>query len=107
MCAQVGVPDLADVEVLDMGCGVKFTTTMLNEGVPVKRYVGVDVFREMTSSCRRTSMIRGFEFHHVDLRNERYNPDGAPLSSVAALPLADASFRPHLPLLRVHPPRAR
>ena len=90
-----------------MGCGVKFTTTILNEGVPVKRYVGVDVFREMIEFLQANVDDPRFEFHHVDLRNERYNPDGAPLSSVAALPLADAVLRPHLPLLRLHPPRAR
>ena len=92
MCAHVGIPDLAAADVLDMGCGVKFTTTILNEGVPVKRYVGVDVFKEMIEFLQANVDDPRFEFQHVDLRNERYNPDGAPLSSVAALPLADGSF---------------
>jgi hypothetical protein len=47
MCEHLGLDDLGASDVLDFGCGVKFTQAFVNCFQPVRRYVGVDVYREM------------------------------------------------------------
>jgi cyclopropane fatty-acyl-phospholipid synthase-like methyltransferase len=58
MCGHLGLDDLGDTELLDYGCGVKFTQAFINRSLPIKQYVGVDLYREMIervsdSLCRR------------------------------------------------------
>lgn len=92
MCQQVGLVDLGDTELLDMGCGVKFTRLFVNEGVPIKRYVGVDVFREMIEFLQANVDDPRFEYVHVNVRNELYNPEGDPFSPDFRLPVAEGQF---------------
>jgi hypothetical protein len=47
MCEDLGLDDLGASDVLDFGCGVKFIQALVNCPQPVRRYVGVDVYREM------------------------------------------------------------
>jgi SAM-dependent methyltransferase len=85
-CESLGLVDLADCEVLDVGCGTKFTHAFLNHDIPVKRYVGVDVYREMIDFLRANVTDPRFEYHHVNVRNELYNPDAAsPRISASAI----------------------
>jgi SAM-dependent methyltransferase len=91
MCEHVGVDDLRDTEVLDFGCGVKFTQAFLNHSLPVKRYVGVDVYGEMIEFLRANVHDPRFEYHHIDAHNALYNPGGRPLAD-ATMPLAGRTF---------------
>ena len=50
-----GHEDLGELSVLDVGCGVKFSQVLMNDGLPVGRYVGVDVYRPMIYFCATTS----------------------------------------------------
>lgn len=79
MCSHIGLEDLGDTQVLDVGCGVKFTQAFLNEALPVKRYVGVDVYREMVDFLRASVDDPRFEYVHIDAHNEHYNPRGPAL----------------------------
>ena len=47
MCRHLETPDLDGLEVLDFGCGVRFAQAIVNRGLAIKRYVGVDVDRRM------------------------------------------------------------
>ena len=78
VCEALGFTDLSDCDVLDVGCGTRFTRAFLEHGLPVGSYVGVDVDREMIEFMRERVSDPRFEFHHIDVRNARYNPD-APL----------------------------
>ena len=77
-CDVLGVPDLSGLEVLDAGCGTKFTQAFLNHGIPVKAYVGVDVYADLIEFLQENVADPRFDYHHIDVRNELYNPDALP-----------------------------
>lgn len=82
MSQHIGVSDLGDLDVLDFGCGVRFTQAFLNRGVPIKHYVGVDVSRPVIGFLRSNVADPRFEFVHLDAHNALYNPTGQPLSDL-------------------------
>ena len=84
MCQHLGVPDLDGLEVLDFGCGVRFAQAIVNRRLPVERYVGVDVYREMIEFLTANVSDPRLEFVHLDAHNALYNPAGRPLADVAA-----------------------
>jgi SAM-dependent methyltransferase len=92
VCEQVGWPDLSETEVLDMGCGIKFTKVFVNEGVPVKRYVGIDVFRDMIEYLKANVGDPRFEYFHVNVKNDLYNPSGEPFTEDLRLPVDGRRF---------------
>jgi SAM-dependent methyltransferase len=92
LCRAMGRPDLAGVDVLDVGCGTKIVKTVLDNSLPIGRYVGVDVSAEVISWLQENVSDPRFEFHHVDVRNDLYNPDGTPLDELERLPVAMSDF---------------
>jgi SAM-dependent methyltransferase len=87
MCEHLRLDDLRDTELLDFGCGVKFTQALINHSLPIKKYVGVDVDREMIDFLRETVHDPRFEYFHIDAHNELYNPGGEVLSEKIKLPI--------------------
>ena len=87
LCSSVGLADLGDAAVLDYGCGVRFTQAFLNRGLPIGRYVGVDVARDLVQFLQQNVDDPRFEFHWIDTHNDRYNPDGERLTPTTPLPL--------------------
>ena len=47
ICRNLGIADLGNSSVLDVGCGSKFVQAILDRGLPVGHYRGVDVFPEL------------------------------------------------------------
>jgi SAM-dependent methyltransferase len=92
MCADLGLADLGSSDVLDVGCGVKFTQALLNHDAPVQRYVGVDVYREMIEFLQATVDDPRFEYYAMDIYNERYNRGGAALTATTEFPIAGRTF---------------
>jgi SAM-dependent methyltransferase len=92
LCDLVGVEDLSRCDVLDVGCGVKFTQAILNHDIPIKSYTGVDVYREMVEFLRSNVDDPRFEYHHVDVRNDLYNPGAPPMAVGSDLGLGDRTF---------------
>ena len=92
LCGLVGVDDLTQCDVLDVGCGVKFTQAILNHDLPIRSYTGVDVYGEMIEFLRANVDDPRFEYHHVDVRNELYNPDAPPMTPETDLGMADRTF---------------
>jgi SAM-dependent methyltransferase len=92
MARHLGYANLDNLAVLDVGCGSKFTQAILAQGIPIGRYVGIDVFRELMEFLQAQVADERFEFHHVDIHNAMYNCDGLPLSEFGALPLPAAAF---------------
>jgi SAM-dependent methyltransferase len=92
MCAHLGLDDLGGSEVLDFGCGVKFTQALINHHLPIRRYVGIDVESEMIAFLQQHVTDARFEYHHLDARNELYNPDGVVLSDTTPLPIDGQTF---------------
>jgi SAM-dependent methyltransferase len=92
MCEQLGLENLGNCEVLDFGCGVKFTQALINKSLPIKKYVGVDVYGEMIDFLRQNVHDPRFEYFHIDAHNEMYNPDGEVLSEDSKLPIDGRTF---------------
>lgn len=44
---RLGLEHLRHTDVLDVGCGVRFTQTIINRGLPIKSYTGVDADRRV------------------------------------------------------------
>lgn len=89
---RIGVGDLGDLDVLDFGCGVRFTQAFVNRGVPVRHYVGVDVSHEVIGFLRSNVSDPRFEFFHLDAHNELYNPTGQPLSELTVPEIEGRQF---------------
>ncbi len=90
---MLGWPDLSGRDMLDVGCGVRFTQTILNRDLPVGSYTGVDVDEPLIGYL--TSHVRDdrFSFHHWPVYNAMYNTAGEPLTVTTRLPLAqDRTF---------------
>lgn len=92
LCEHIGVRDLGDLDVLDFGCGVRFTQAFLNRGVPIKQYVGVDVSRNVIDFLRSNVADPRFAFFHLDAQNDLYNPAGQPLATMTLPELEGRQF---------------
>jgi SAM-dependent methyltransferase len=92
LCGHIGVRDLGDLAVLDVGCGVRFTQAFLTGDIPIRRYAGIDASREVIEFLRSNVSDPRFEFVHLDARNDLYNPNGTPLAQLAVPELAGRRF---------------
>jgi SAM-dependent methyltransferase len=88
VCDTLGLADLSNHDVLDVGCGTRFTEAFLERGLPIKSYVGVDVYGEMIEFLS-ANVTDG---RHIDVRNERYNPGAPPMTEQADLGLGEQTF---------------
>ncbi|NNE74483.1 MAG: class I SAM-dependent methyltransferase [Acidimicrobiales bacterium] len=88
MCADTGRPDLGDTDLLDLGCGVRFSQAILTFDLPLKSYTGVDVYGEMIAFLQDTVDDPRFAYVHDDVHNSLYNPDTAVAIADSPLPLA-------------------
>lgn len=88
----MGTADLGEVDLLDMGCGVKFTQALLRYELPIRSYVGVDVFGDMIDFLREEVRDPRFEYHHLPVRNELYNPGAPPMTADADIGVGDRTF---------------
>lgn len=86
ICDHLSLGDLSGTDVLDFGCGVKLSEALINDALPIKRYVGFDVYRDLITFLQENVEDDRFEYFHVNARNALYNPDGEPLT--AELPLS-------------------
>lgn len=89
MAEVMGAETLASVDVLDVGCGVKVTQAILERGIPIGSYTGVDIASPIIDFLREQVDDPRFEHHHLDGYNERYNPGGAVLTATTRLPVDD------------------
>ncbi len=89
MAERLGLPDFGNTNILDVGCGTRFTACMINNALPVKSYTGVDVDAEIIDFMKKnaTPIDPRFQFHHWNVRNALYNPSGTPLALQQQLPV--------------------
>jgi SAM-dependent methyltransferase len=92
MRGRIGLESLADKKILDFGCGVRFSQAILNCGLDVSRYVGIDCFAAMIDFLRAEVHDPRFEYHLLDAYHPLYNAGGSAISVDTALPLADCDF---------------
>jgi SAM-dependent methyltransferase len=91
---RVGLQTLAETDILDVGCGVRFTQTILNRGLDIKSYTGVEVHRPIVDFMRKEVEPYDSRFRFVcwDVYHSLFN-DGARalLKDEAQIPV-DGSF---------------
>jgi SAM-dependent methyltransferase len=92
ICRVTGRVDLSETSVLDVGCGTKITKALLEQDLPIARYVGVDVSAPVIDFLQANVHDDRFSYHHIDVQNDLYNPDGLPLVDRSELPVADERF---------------
>ena len=76
MAARLGVGSLEGLDILDYGCGSRFTDAIINRNIPIGSYHGVDVHKEMINYLRDNVRDSRFTFAHTDSVNQLYNPGG-------------------------------
>ncbi len=81
LCTATGLDTLAGESILDVGCGVKLTQAILGYGLAVGHYHGVDIDAEMIEFLRTKVTDDRFSFHHINVRNAMYRPQGDALSA--------------------------
>lgn len=87
---RLGLDTLAHSDVLDIGCGVRFTQTIVNRDVPIKSYTGIEVYRPVVDFMREhvEPLDARFRFAHWDVSHGFYNAESTRLlTDEAALPL--------------------
>ncbi|SFL03144.1 class I SAM-dependent methyltransferase [Methylorubrum salsuginis] len=76
MAHRLGWSSLAGKRVLDFGCGVRSVRTIVNLGLPIGRYVGVDVNKASIAWLSEHVEDKRFGFLHINDANTMYNPKG-------------------------------
>ena len=83
----LGVPDLSKLDVLDVGCGVRFTQTIVNRDVPIRSYTGVDIEPKLIDWLQKNVRDPRFRFALWEVRNEMYRRRAKPLTRDSRLPV--------------------
>lgn len=81
--------------VLDIGCGSgRMARHFVDYLKPPGRYVGMDIQRSFIDWCNEhiSSASGAFKFHHQDIYNGGYNPEGNVRASEYRFPFEDESF---------------
>ncbi|MEZ5165625.1 MAG: class I SAM-dependent methyltransferase [Acidimicrobiales bacterium] len=92
VCDLGGLDSLDGLDVLDYGSGYRLAQVILEYGLGVRSYCGVDIDPEMIDWLSANSPDSRLSFVHVPFRNEMYRPDGIPLTADSILPIGDRHF---------------
>ncbi len=92
MAKAVGRQDHGQHDILDIGCGVKFTQCFLTYDLPLGSYTGVDIYGEMLDYLRSVVQDPRFEYHAFDVHNEMYNPSADPMTVESDFGVGDKRF---------------
>jgi SAM-dependent methyltransferase len=84
---RLGLNDLSESDVLDVGCGVRFTQAIINRDIPIKSYTGVDVDSALIGYLQREVADPRFSFSRWDAQNAMYNPTGVKITPESSLPV--------------------
>ncbi len=92
MRTRIGLANYENVRLLDFGCGVRFTQTILNTDMKIGSYVGVDNYSDMIEFLNESVRDQRFRFLYLNAYHPLYNTSGERLSSNTTLPLDEGSF---------------
>lgn len=77
LCLRLGWPSLAGKRLLDFGCGVRFARTIINLGMDIGLYAGVDVNGAAIEWLQSNVADERFSFTQIAVSNQMYNPANA------------------------------
>jgi SAM-dependent methyltransferase len=83
-----------DYAILDVGCGPgRLTRELVTYLTPAGVYHGIEVQRKYVEDLRRRfGRLENFHFHHADLANTTYNPNGSQTAETYTFPLESATI---------------
>jgi SAM-dependent methyltransferase len=75
LARRLGRPDLGGLDLLDIGCGVRFTQTLINRSLPFKSYTGIEVCSSRVQWLQQNveNKDERFSFIHWNVHNAMYN----------------------------------
>jgi len=74
MESRTGI-ELASADILDIGCGSRFPASIINRGIDVGSYTGIDVYKDMIDFLiKNTATHPKMHFAHWPVNNALYNP---------------------------------
>jgi SAM-dependent methyltransferase len=76
LCRRLGWESLKGKRLLDFGCGVRLARALVNLGMEIGLYAGVDVNADAMGWLRSHVADPRFRFHHLDMKNHLFNPAG-------------------------------
>ena len=74
MCRRIGIENLNNLDVLDFGCGVRFSQSIINRNVPVGSYTGIEVVKKIVDFLNRNVNTPKMSYHYVKSANNFYSP---------------------------------
>lgn len=91
------ITDLAvpQASILDIGCGCSRVARFLAGNPKISRYIGFDTIKVLIDWSKTFVLphcIGAFEYHHIDIYSEAYNPKGYLKASEITFPAADNSI---------------
>jgi SAM-dependent methyltransferase len=92
MARRIGRTSLESLDVLDFGCGTRFTETIVNLEIPIGSYVGIDTQPHVVRFLQEHVRDPRLSFHHFNAHNALYNPSGFVMTEDTPLPVGDARF---------------
>ncbi|NQZ10626.1 MAG: class I SAM-dependent methyltransferase [Algicola sp.] len=86
---STGHKNFGDIDVLDVGCGVRFTQTIVNSDIPLKSYTGVEIHRPIVDFLQKEVEPHDsrFKYAHWNVHNAMYNPQGLCIGDQQAMPV--------------------
>jgi SAM-dependent methyltransferase len=88
LARRIGRPDLGGLDLFDVGCGVRFTQTLINRSLAFHSYTGIEVYLPIVRWLKENveSKDERFRFFHWNVHNAMYNQVAPPMSMCEALP---------------------
>lgn len=86
-CEALGLEDLSNCDVLDVGCGVRLVQTILNRDLPIRSYTGIDVDEPVIGFLKTEVRDPRFTFARWDVHNPLYNVHGPRMTRDTPLPV--------------------
>lgn len=90
--ARIGLASLETTRLLDLGCGVRFTQAILNRGLAIGEYCGLDSCAPLIEFLQAHVHDPRFTFHHFDAYHPLYNRSGTVLSADTRLPVSAGAY---------------
>lgn len=85
LCLRLCWPSLSGKRLLDFGCWVRFARTIVNLGLDIAQYVGVETNAEIVSWLSANVQDDRLLFRHLDMRHAVYNRTGASIVDPSTL----------------------
>ncbi len=92
LARRIERPDLGGLDLLDVGCGVRFTQTLINRALAFNSYTGIEVYLPIVQWLKDNVEGKDERFHfvHWNVHNAMYNKKAPPMSACEALPVEDS-----------------